>query len=99
MNRLELEASVVEMGSLRYTPAGIPAIECTLTHAGSVLEAGTPRQIEFNISAVALGEIVEGVMALGLGQPVRLSGFLARKHRNSRTLVFHITALQEIGRD
>ncbi|TAL52345.1 primosomal replication protein N [Pandoraea sp.] len=99
MNRLQLEASVVEMGPLRYTPAGIPAVECTLTHAGSALEAGTPRQIEFNISAVALGEIVERVMTLGLGQPVRLSGFLARKYRNSRTLVFHITALQEIGRD
>ncbi|MBN4665960.1 primosomal replication protein N [Pandoraea nosoerga] len=99
MNRLRLEASIAEIGTLRYTPAGLPVIDVTLTHEGTVEEAGVPRQTEFSIPAVAIGPISAKVTALGLGRPAQWAGFLAKKHRNSRTLVFHITALQEFEKD
>lgn len=99
MNRVQLEASIVELGSLRYTPAGIPVQDCVLAHAGQVNEAGIPRHVEFSIPAIALGEIGKQVAAMGLARDARFVGFLARKHRNSRTLVFHITAVQEIEKD
>jgi len=34
-----------------------------------------------------------------MGVEARFTGFLAKKSRNARTLVFHITELQDIGKD
>ncbi|WP_374624786.1 primosomal replication protein N [Pandoraea sp.] len=99
MNRLRLEASIVEIGTLRYTPAGLPVIDVTLAHAGTAEEAGVARQVEFSLPAVAIGPLSAKVMALGLEKPAQWAGFLAKKHRNSRTLVFHITALQAFEKD
>lgn len=99
MNRLRLEASIAEIGVIRYTPAGFPVIDVTLAHAGQTEEAGVARQVEFSMPAVAIGPISEKVVALGLERSAQWAGFLAKKHRNSRTLVFHITALQEIEKD
>jgi primosomal replication protein N len=71
---------------LRYTPAGLPALDVMLKHASEVSEDGTPRQ-------VAIGQgIARQVAALSLGTPASFAGFLA-SGRNGRGLVFHITSL------
>jgi primosomal replication protein N len=36
MNRLVLQAQLVERGALRYTPAGIPALDLNLKHESQV---------------------------------------------------------------
>jgi len=99
MNRLQLDAAVVEREIVRYTPAGIPMLGVVLQHQSSVTEAGLTRQVEMTLSALVAGALTDAVQGLALGQVVRLSGFLAPKHRNARTLVFHITELQDIGKD
>ncbi|WP_017921245.1 primosomal replication protein N [Burkholderia gladioli] len=99
MNRLQLTASVVERQAVRYTPAGVPIASCTLQHRTEVVEAGMRRQIEMTIEAMAAGEASGKLEACEMGVETLFTGFLAKKSRNARTLVFHITALQDIGKD
>ena len=99
MNRLQLDAQIVEREPLRYTPAGVPIVNCTLAHRGATQEAGLARQIELTLVALAAGEISGRIADLVLGEPARFAGFLAPRNRNARSLVFHITELQEIEED
>ncbi|MBP6901896.1 MAG: primosomal replication protein N [Burkholderiaceae bacterium] len=92
MNRLVLSAQLVERGAVRYTPAGLPALDCVLQHASTVSEDGRPRQVSLEIRAVAIGEITRPLGAMALGGEACFGGFLASA-RNGRGLLFHITAL------
>ena len=61
-------------------------------------------QVLFNMADVAVVGKFSSATALGsVGSTSTLvtlfTGFLAKKSRNARTLVFHITALQDIGKD
>jgi len=99
MNRLQLTASVVEREPVRYTPAGIPIASVTLQHRAEVVEAGIARQVELTMQAVAAGEASGRLERVEMGVETLFTGFLAKKNRNARTLVFHITELQDIGKD
>ena len=90
MNQLQIVASVAEREILRYTPAGIPLVSAHLLHASQQTEAGIDRSIAFEIAAIAAGEISGRFNRTVLGATYRFTGFLARKNRNSKTLVFHI---------
>ena len=90
MNELLLVASIVERDTLRYTPAGIPIVSGILNHGSQQTEAGMERQVEFEIAAVAAGEISGRFATAELGAAQRFRGFRARKNRNSKALVFHI---------
>lgn len=90
MNELLLVASIAERDTLRYTPAGIPIVSGTLQHRSEQAEARVSRQVEFEIAAVAAGEISGRFASAELGAVHRFRGFLARKSRNSKALVFHI---------
>jgi primosomal replication protein N len=90
-NQLQIIASIAEREILRYTPAGIPIVAAKLLHSSRQIEAGVPRLTEFEIAAVAAGEISGSFSRAELGGTFRFSGFLARKNRNSKSLVFHIT--------
>lgn len=96
MNQLIVVATVVEKSVLRYTPAGIPIATATLMHDSKQEQAGGQRQVEFEIAAIAAGEISKRFLEIELGTLMKFSGFLARKNRNSKSLVFHVTAFQEI---
>ena len=75
---------------MRYTPAGIPVVAAKLLHQSEQVEAGIPRLVEFEIAALAAGEISGRFNQAQLGGTFRFKGFLARKNRNSKSLVFHI---------
>ena len=59
MNQLSLSASVVQVQTLRYTPAGIPALNIVLEHESQVVEMGTARQVKVQLRAVAFGAHAE----------------------------------------
>jgi primosomal replication protein N len=99
VNRLQLTASVIEREPLRYTPAGVPIASCTLHHRAEVVEAGIVRQVELTMPALAAGAASGKLESCEMGVETLFTGFLARKNRNARTLVFHITELQDIGKD
>jgi primosomal replication protein N len=92
VNRLLLSGSVQERGALRYTPAGLPALDLVLRHESQVEQAGQPRQISMEVKALAIGDIVTPLAQLPLGQAARFAGFLAAA-RNGRGLLFHLTEM------
>ena len=89
MNQLVLSACIAEANALRYTPAGIPAIDLRLEHESEAIEAGQPRQVKVAVKAVALGAIAETLGKRPIGSTGRFTGFLATP-RNGKYAVFHI---------
>jgi primosomal replication protein N len=76
---------------MRYTPAGIPIVTAKLAHDSEQVEADIRRQVEFEIAAVVVGEISGKFCQAELGVAFQFTGFLARKSRNSKSLIFHVT--------
>ncbi len=92
MNRLVLSATLAERSAMRYTPAGLTALDLVLRHESEVSEDGTLRKVSMDIKAVALGSITRQVGAMALGSAASFAGFLA-SGRNGRGVIFHVTAL------
>ncbi len=92
MNRLVLTALLVERGALRYTPAGVPALDLSLKHESEVLQDGAQRKVSVEVKARALGDITRQVAQLELGSEHGFAGFLGSQ-RNGRGVVFHVTEL------
>ena len=92
MNRLVLQAQLVERGALRYTPAGIPAFDLNLRHESQVTVEGQPRQVSMEIRARAMGQITTRLAQFELGSSHGFAGFLGSQ-RNGRGIVFHVTEL------
>lgn len=90
-NLLRLTATIAERDVLRYTPAGIPIVNAKLHHVSEQVEAGVTRQVEFEMPAIAAGGISGRFNKAPLGAVMHFTGFLARKNRNSKSLVFHVT--------
>ena len=99
VNQLRLTAAIAERDALRYTPAGIPIVTARLQHSSEQAEAGIPRQLEFEIAAIAAGEISGRFNQAEMGAMFRFTGFLARKSRNSKSLVFHVTDFEAFSKD
>ena len=91
-----MTATLIERSIIRYSPAGVPVLECRLEHRSTQLEAEAPRQVEFEIKALALGRIVEELESIAPGTELAVQGFLAPSRQGSRTLLLHITALQRL---
>lgn len=82
---------------MRYTPAGIPIVHAVLAHASEQTEAGVARQVGFEVQALAAGQIADQLAQAQMGKQFRFGGFIARKNRNSKTLVFHLTNFEQIS--
>jgi len=93
MNRLLLSATLVERAALRYTPAGLPALDLSLKHESLVSEDGQARQVSMEMKAVAIGAVTRGLLAAELGTPGLYAGFVTSA-RNGRGLLFHITSVE-----
>lgn len=92
MNRLVLQAQLVERGAMRYTPAGIAAFDLSLKHESQVTVEGQARQVSFEIKARAFGDITRRLAQIELGSTHGFAGFLGSQ-RNGRGIVFHVTEL------
>ncbi|HEY2256720.1 MAG TPA: primosomal replication protein N [Variovorax sp.] len=89
VNSLVLTACVAELGSLRFTPAGLPAIDLRLEHESTVTEAAQPRQIKAALKAVAFGTVAERLARQSMGSLWQFQGFLATPG-NGKHPVFHV---------
>jgi primosomal replication protein N len=88
-NQFQLSAVVVQVQSLRYTPAGVPAVNLVLEHESTVTELDTPRTVKLQLKAVAFGAKAETLSRQGLESVCNFNGFLANA-RNGKGVVFHI---------
>ena len=90
MNQFQFVAAILERDVLRYTPAGVPIVSATLSHSSQQVEAGVERLVEFEMPALAAGEISGRFSRAELGAVHQFTGFVAKKNRSSKALVFHI---------
>jgi primosomal replication protein N len=75
---------------MRYTPAGLPALDVVLEHESKVIEAGVERVVMATLRTRALGELAQKLFNMNPQQLVQFEGFLATP-RNSRGVIFHLT--------
>ena len=94
MNRTELTACIAEQAALRYTPAGLPALDLILEHASEVQEAGQNRKVQLKIRALAIGSIAESLVKQAVGSVWTFKGFLATP-RQGKSVVLHIQEFQQ----
>jgi primosomal replication protein N len=89
VNQLVLSATVIEVEPLRYTPAGLPALNLRLEHDSEISEAGLVRQVKVSVKSVALGAVAEQLAVQDMGSKGTFKGFLASP-RGRKNVVFHI---------
>jgi len=97
VNRVALTGVLIEREALRYTPAGIAMLNARLSHRCETIEAGHRRQVEFDIAVSFAGPLAQRADALRPGQPLAITGFLAARRRQSRSLVLHATEFRVTG--
>ncbi len=90
-----LTASVVEISTQRFTPAGIPALDLQLEHESQQIEAGQSRTVKLNLRALALGTTAETLAKTAIGKVAKFKGFLAST-KNGKGAVLHITDIEFI---
>jgi primosomal replication protein N len=95
LNKLVLQAEVVQIEPLRYTPAGIPLLSVILRHASEQMEAGMKRKVECEVNAVILGDLA--LKGLKTGAQIITQGFLARRSLKSTQLVMHINNIEYVS--
>ena len=95
MNQVRLTARIAEVSPLRYTPAGIPALNVVLEHESEIVEAGVTRQVKLTVRAVAFGALAETSAKAELCKLQMFTGFLINA-RTSKSIVFHIQEITSI---
>jgi primosomal replication protein N len=85
---------LIELDTLRHSPAGVPVLKFRIQHDSLQTEAGGPRKVSCEIAAVAFEREAKLLAAARLGSNVTVTGFLAAKSRTSRSLVLHASEIQ-----
>jgi primosomal replication protein N len=93
LNHVSLVATLSALGALRYTPAGVQVVELELEHVSTQVEAGSERQVQCTVKAIAMGEPAKWLHTATLGERYRVLGFLAAKGKTSRQLILHISEI------
>ena len=89
-----MTACIAEAAALRFTPAGVPAIELRLEHGSQQMEAGQMREVKAVLKAVAFGAMAERLARQPIGSLWRFTGFLATQ-RNGKHPVLHVQDIQQ----
>ena len=84
---------------MRYTPAGIPAVEFRLQHESERDEAGAKRRINAEVAGIAFEAQARLLAKANLSTEIKLQGFLAAKSKRSKRLVLHVTHIEFIEGD
>ena len=96
VNRFALDAILATRDPLRHTPAGIPAIECTLLHQSTQPEARGERKVECEMHAIAFGEVALALCEVGTGSALHCEGFVARRYRTGTSVALHMTRFEQL---
>jgi len=95
VNRIQLSAIIVEISPLRYTPAGLPALDLQLEHESRQTEALLERTAKLTVKAIAIGAMAESLSRQMLGSQWIFSGFLSSP-RTGKSITLHIQEFQLI---
>jgi len=90
INRFELTATLIQRDVVRYSPSGVPLVDCVLRHRSEIMEAGQRRDVELEMPSIALQAVVHRLAACPLDSTYRFTGFLANRSKKSNRAIFHI---------
>ena len=94
MNAVTLDARLQSRDRLRFTPAGVPALDFALEHESLQVEAGAERRVACEVAGVALGPVAQKLADIAPGTQIRCRGFLARRYRTGISLTLHVNAFE-----
>ena len=83
---------MVDIETIRYTPAGLPLLSFVLKHVSEVIEAGMKRKVECEVNAIAIGNLAKSNIQIGAN--INVAGFLAKRSAKSTQLVLHILKIE-----
>jgi primosomal replication protein N len=89
VNQFVVTAQIVESSTMRYTPSGVPALNCVLEHASEAIEASQVRQVKALLKSVSFGSVAERLAQQEIGSSWLFTGFMASP-RGTKQLVFHV---------
>ena len=98
-NRLVIAGLLVDIGSRRVSPAGIPQRRFRIEHRSRQVEAGTARDVRCRLTVKAAGAELDARLAeLAVGDRVEVEGFLARSsfRDGDASIELHATRLQRL---
>ena len=87
---------MAERNELRYTPAGIEALDFVLHHQSTQTEANMPCDVQLDIGCVGFGSMAREIQRFSPGKVLRVSGFLRAARRGSRSVKLHVTQYIEV---
>ncbi|MGN1209394.1 MAG: primosomal replication protein N [Duodenibacillus sp.] len=91
VNKVSIDAMVLEKVPLSYTPAGIAVFEAKFHYCGEQFEAGAVRKVEFDFTALAFADGAILLDTVEVGQQISMQGFFATRSLRSSRLTLHIT--------
>jgi primosomal replication protein N len=94
-NAVVLTACIAEVQTLRYTPAGIPALQLVLEHQSEVQDVQGKRQIKMVLKAMAFGALAERLASQAVGSNWNFQGYLS----NSRAGKSVVLQIQDFSQD
>ena len=90
-NQIVASGRLTDVDALRYTPAGIPAVEFRLVHESTQKEAGGERKVQCEFNCICLGKQASSLAALAAETEIVVKGFLAAKSQRWKSnLVLHV---------
>jgi primosomal replication protein N len=89
VNAVVLTACIAEVHTLRYTPAGIPALQLVLEHQSEVHDAQGKRQVKMVLKAMAFGALAEKLVIQAVGSSWKFHGYLSNS-RAGKSVVLQI---------
>ncbi len=93
-NTVTLDARMRSRGDLRFTPAGIPALDFELDHESMQVEAGGERRVACELAGIAIGPVAKKLAGVAPGATLRCKGFLARRYRTGVTVALHVNEFE-----
>ena len=81
-------------GDLRFTPAGVPALDFELDHESMQAEAGGERRVACELAGIAIGPVAKKLAGIAPGATIRCRGFLARRYRTGVTVALHVNEFE-----
>ena len=93
-NQFVLTAVLHKVGTVRYSPSGVPILDVVLQHSSRQQENGILHQVKFELPAKIIGEQAPAWQHK-VGTMVEVSGFLAQRSQRIFRPVLRIQNIQE----
>ena len=90
-----MTGELVEVGAVRYSPAGVPIAEAVIRHRSSQTCGEHARQVECEVTMQASGSLAGRLARLAPGTQVVAEGALNRRSVNSRQLILIVNRIEK----